>query len=184
MATATKAKEAKAAKHVPVTFVAWGTNLKMTLETPYSVRNHTGRIVKTFTPRYLDFKKGQYTLTQETIDGWNAKREIEDRDEPRQREVLTFDLVLDEIRSNPRFNTKRGFWEMKNPPSALSPSVEEITTEIVSASATQNVAEIKRLLKSEKDTHDRSEVIEIGNAALKAIATSDEPAEESASADV
>lgn len=184
MATATKAKEAKAAKHEPVTFVAWGTNLKMTLEAPYSVRNHNGQIVKTFTPRYLDFSKGKYVLTQETIDGWNKKRLIEDREESQPRETLTFDLVLDEIRSNPRFNTRHGFWEIQSPPDALSPSVEEMATEIVAASATQNVAEIKRLLKSEKDTHDRAEVKDMGNAALKAIAASDEPAEESADADV
>jgi len=185
MATATKAKEAKAAKNEPVMFVAHGSNLLLTLEAPYTVKNHVGQVVKSFSPRYLQFQNGTCKLTDDLITKWNANREKEDRTEPQQLPTLSFEMVLDEIRSNHLFGKKRGFWQVDHQPGALEPSIEVLSEQIVTASATQNVAEIKRLIETERETHDRPQVLDVANAALAAIATSDDkPAEESADEDV
>jgi len=185
MATATKAKEAKAAQNEPVTFIARGTNLLLTLEAPYVVKNHVGQVVKTFSARYLQFKGGSFLLTDDLITKWNVNREKEDRDEAHQRPMLDFETVVDEIKSNPSFDKKQGFWQVEHQPGALEPSIEVLSEKIVTASATQNVAEIKRLIETERETHGRPKVLDMANAALAAIAASDdEPAEESADEDV
>ena len=164
-----------------VVFIAFGTNLLLTLEAPYTIKNHTGQVVKSFSARYLQFKGGSFTLTNDLIEQWNNNREREDRDEPRQRPMLDFETVVDEIKSNPRFDKKQGFWQVEHRPGALEPSVEVLSERIVTASATQDVAEIKRLIDIEREPHGRPKVLDMANAALAAIATSDkeEPAEES-----
>ena len=169
----------------PVVFIARGTNLQMTLEAPYVIKNHVGQVVKKFSARYCQFERGSFTLTQDLIDKWNVNREKEDREEAHQRPMLTFEMVVDEIKSNPKYGKRFGFWQLDHQPGALEPSIEVLAERIVTASATQNVAEIKRLIEAERETHGRVEVIDMGDAALAAIAASDEePAEESANAHV
>ena len=133
----------------PVVFISRGDNLMLTLEAPYTVKNHAGQVVKKFSARYIQFQRGSFTLTDELVDQWNVNREREDREESQQRPMLSFEAVVDEIRSNARFDNKRGFWQLDHQPGALEPSIEDLSERIVTASATQNVAEIKRLIEAE-----------------------------------
>lgn len=153
MATATKTRRKQKQTH---TFVSRASNLRLVSDPEAVVRNDRGQVVKNYAGSAVEFQNSRFTV------------DADDKIMYRGEEVPTVEF----LRNHPTFNVD--FWELGNAPDEPKPTLAEQNEAIYAAAGKRDVNAIAKIVEEEKRTHNRSQVLQVAEAALIAIAGANE----------